>query len=50
MSGPWREPEVEATIRRRQAARARVMGLLLGALVLLIFFVTIAKIKVLHHS
>jgi hypothetical protein len=35
-------PEEEA--ERRQRSRARVMGWLLGAFVLLIFFVTMAKI------
>ncbi|WP_181814843.1 hypothetical protein [Sphingomonas aracearum] len=35
----------EAEIRRRQLARAKVMGLLLGALVILIFAVAIAKIR-----
>ena len=45
---PWAtpSPERDALIRRRQRGRAIVMGLLLGALVLLIFFVTIAKIRV----
>ena len=30
-------------IRKRQRARARVMALLLGAFVVLLFFITIAK-------
>ena len=30
-------------IRKRQRARARIMGLLLAAFVVLIFFITIAK-------
>jgi hypothetical protein len=30
-------------IRKRQRERARIMALLLGALVVLLFFVTIAK-------
>jgi hypothetical protein len=32
-------------VRRRQKARATVMALLMGALVILIFAVTIAKIR-----
>ena len=32
-------------IRRRQRGRARVMALLLGGLVLLIFAITLAKIR-----
>ncbi|WP_268796195.1 hypothetical protein [Sphingomonas sp. Leaf412] len=32
-------------IRKRQKARAIVMGLLLGGFVVLIFFITIAKIN-----
>ena len=36
-------PEEEA-IRRRQRERARIMALLLGAFVVLLFFITIAKI------
>ena len=43
--GPWPPIDPESEVRRRQRGRARVMGWLLGALVLLIFFVTIAKIK-----
>jgi hypothetical protein len=42
---PWKGPELEEMVRRRQRSRAAVMGLLLGGLVLLIFFITIAKIK-----
>ena len=42
---PSLTPEQEALIVRRQRGRALVMGLLLGGLVLLIFLVTIAKIK-----
>ncbi len=34
----------EEVIRRRQRERARIMALLLGAFVVLLFFVTIAKI------
>jgi len=36
-------------IRKRQQGRAIVMGLLLGALVLLIFAVTISKIRMGMH-
>ena len=36
------EPE-EEIVRRRQRERARVMALLLGAFVVLLFFITIAK-------
>lgn len=32
-------------IRKRQRARAAVLALLLGAFVVLIFFITIAKIR-----
>ena len=32
-------------VRRRQLARARVMALLLGGFVLLVFFIAIVKIK-----
>jgi len=35
----------EELIRRRQRDRARVMGLVLGALAILIFLIAIAKIK-----
>ena len=38
-------PDAQDLIRRRQQARARVMALLLGAFVILIFFVAIVKIK-----
>ena len=37
------EPEIEV-LRRRQRERARNMALLLGAFVVLLFFITIAKI------
>ena len=37
------EPEIEV-LRRRQRERARIMAWLLGAFVVLLFFVTIAKI------
>ena len=36
------EPETEV-IRKRQRARARIMALLLGAFVVLLFFITISK-------
>jgi len=36
-------------VRSRQRGRAMVMGLLLGALVLLIFAITISKIKLGMH-
>ncbi len=45
---PWQSVQAgsnDDAIRRRQRGRAIVMGLLLGALVVLIFFVSIAKIK-----
>ena len=37
------EPEMEV-LRRRQRERARIMAWLLGAFVVLLFFITIAKI------
>ena len=37
------EPEIEIR-RRRQRERARIMALLLGAFVVLLFFITLAKI------
>ncbi len=36
-------PKLEDEIVRRQRARARIMALLLGAFVVLLFFITIAK-------
>ncbi|MGI4733448.1 MAG: hypothetical protein ACRYFW_17145 [Janthinobacterium lividum] len=45
---PWQAPplvDVDDAIRQRQRGRAIVMAVLLGALVALIFFVTIAKIR-----
>ena len=36
----------EEVIRRRQRERARITALLLGAFVVLLFFVTIAKVGV----
>jgi hypothetical protein len=38
-------PEDQNLIRSRQRSRARVMALLLGGLVLLIFAISIAKIR-----
>ena len=38
----------EAVIRRRQMARARVMALLLGAFVILVFAISIVKMKIGH--
>jgi hypothetical protein len=38
-------PPSPEEVRRRQLARARVMGLLLGALAILIFGISIAKIR-----
>jgi hypothetical protein len=37
--------DVDDLIRKRQKGRATVVALLLGAFVVLIFFITIAKIK-----
>lgn len=38
-------PEEQDLIRRRQRGRAIVMAVLLGALVVLIFAITLAKIR-----
>ena len=38
-------PEDEELIRRRQRSRARITALLLGALVVLFFLISIAKIR-----
>jgi hypothetical protein len=35
--------KLEEEVIRRQRARARITGLLLGAFVILLFFITIAK-------
>jgi hypothetical protein len=35
--------EAEELIRKRQRDRARIMALLLGAFVILLFFITLAK-------
>jgi hypothetical protein len=37
--------DIDDLIRKRQKGRATVVALLLGAFVVLIFFITIAKIK-----
>ena len=39
-------PELEPEIRRRQRQRARVTALLLGAFVILMFAITIAKMGI----
>ena len=40
-----REPEHESeTIRARQRARARIMAWMLAAFVILLFFITLAKV------
>ena len=41
-------PEQQDLVRRRQRGRALVMGVLLGGLVILIFAITIAKIRAGH--
>lgn len=38
-------PDDEARLRARQKSRAKVMALLLGAFVILMFAITISKIK-----
>ena len=38
-------PVTDEVIRRRQRGRARVMALLLGAFVILVFAISIAKIQ-----
>ena len=40
-------PDNDELIRRRQRERARLMALMLGAFVLLIFFITMAKLGLL---
>ena len=40
-------PDNEDLIRRRHRERARLMALMLGAFVLLIFFITMAKLGLL---
>lgn len=44
------EPDHQDEIRARQRSRARVMALILAALAVLFFFVTIAKIKGMHGA
>jgi len=39
-------PEQQDEIRRRQRSRAIVMGLILGAFVILVYAITIAKMSV----
>lgn len=39
-------PDEEIVIRARQRSRAKVMGLLLGGFVILIFLVTIVKMEI----
>jgi len=43
---PNREPFDEAEYRRRQRSRANLMALILGALAILFFFITIAKMQI----
>ncbi len=40
------EPFDEAEYRRRQRSRANMMAWMLGALAILFFFITIAKMKI----
>ena len=42
------DPDRQDEIRQRQRSRALITALILGALAVLFFFVTIAKIKGLH--
>ena len=44
---PRRDPQADMAdlIRRRQRGRSIVLGLLLGALVVLVFAITLAKIR-----
>jgi hypothetical protein len=43
---PGREPFDEAEYRRRQRSRANMMAWMLGALAVLFFFITIAKMEI----
>ena len=43
-------PDELDLIRRRQKGRAMVMGLLLGALVILVFAITLSKIRMEMHG
>ena len=47
MTDPKNDPhnDLDDLIRKRQKGRATVVALLLGAFVVLIFFITIAKIR-----
>lgn len=47
---PIRPREEEELIRRRQRSRALVLALLLGAFVVLIFAISIAKIQMGMHK
>ncbi|MEO5773445.1 MAG: hypothetical protein ABIQ32_04925 [Sphingomicrobium sp.] len=38
------KPDTDDLIRRRQRERARLLAVLLGAFVILLFFITVAKI------
>ena len=53
MSGPFdprHDAERQELIRRRQRGRATVMALLLGGFVILVFAISIAKIRLgMHH-
>ncbi|HEU4969663.1 hypothetical protein [Sphingomonas sp.] len=44
------DPEQQDLIRARQRARARITALILAALAVLFFFVTIARIKGMHGA
>jgi len=44
------KPDDLDLVRRRQKGRAIVMGLLLGALVVLIFAITLSKIRLEMHG
>lgn len=43
---PNLEPFDEAEYRRRQRSRANLMAVMLGALAILFFFITIAKMQI----
>ena len=45
---PQLPQELEDLVRRRQRARARVMALLLGAFVILVFLIALVKISAGH--
>ena len=44
------DPDEQELIRSRQRVRARIMALILAALAVLFFFVTIARIKGMHGA